>query len=123
MDPNAALATIRETSKFLADRLGHAVITDDDKQAVEVAADRMAQTFQALDDWLTGGGFPPDDWALHRSEEQWRVFCKDCADESSCSEDMGRAIIRAQIEAKTQHRYFLQRRIHAFGQWENVDAS
>ena len=30
---------------------------------------RMAETFAALDDWLTRGGDLPDDWKPHPSQE------------------------------------------------------
>ncbi len=55
MDPNAAL----ETARTLAAEIG------DDKlipQAREEAAATLAETFQALDGWLSSGGFKPHDW-------------------------------------------------------------
>lgn len=58
MDPNATLEELREVL-----------------QAGETAADidqvRALVLFSALDDWLSNGGFPPDEWRgwmRHRCE-------------------------------------------------------
>ena len=48
MDPNAALA---EAKEILADR----DVTDE-------YLPRLADIFEALDDWLSKGGFLPDEW-------------------------------------------------------------
>lgn len=46
MDPNAALQKVRE------------LINDGDSADV-----LLVEAFEALDDWLSKGGFLPDDWA------------------------------------------------------------
>lgn len=53
MDPNAALAELRD------------IFTDIDTYSVEVAADKMsraADLFDGLDNWLNRKGFLPDAW-------------------------------------------------------------
>lgn len=50
MDPNAALAEIRS---ILADRAEDGTWD----------AERLAELINGLDDWITGGGFLPADWA------------------------------------------------------------
>jgi hypothetical protein len=47
MDPNATLTELRELVAF------------DDPAAV---AEEMAERIEALDAWLTNGGFLPDEW-------------------------------------------------------------
>lgn len=124
MDPNATLKQLREGCRALSALLdGEALITPMMREEIDIQADRVAVLFDALDSWLSKDGFPPDDWALHKSETQWRVFCSDCAEVIECSEEMGRAVIHAHGTIKSQHRYFLERRVHAYSAWERVDAS
>lgn len=52
MDPNAALATARSATNI--------VLTDDDAPAPAAA---LAEAFDALDAWLTSGGFLPTEWS------------------------------------------------------------
>lgn len=48
MDPNATLNALRE------------LLAGDDGE--------VAETFAALDEWLSNGGFLPDDWRKDRDE-------------------------------------------------------
>lgn len=52
MDPNEALRQLRE--------LVHTCLYSED-EAPDIATD-LAQQFEALDEWLSKGGFPPDAW-------------------------------------------------------------
>jgi hypothetical protein len=56
MDPNRALAVIRELCDT-AEELG--LLTDDVIQ-------ELVENFEALDEWLAKGGFLPSDWAATR---------------------------------------------------------
>lgn len=63
MDPDACLAEIRE----IADRF----TTGDPSKAPEEALDhavRLAELVQALDEWITRGGFPPSSWTRPRDD-------------------------------------------------------
>ena len=54
MDPNTALTMIRtQVERFVA--------SDSDSEAIS-AADDMVEAFAALDQWMTKGGFPPEEW-------------------------------------------------------------
>jgi hypothetical protein len=55
MDPNAALAELRGLYADLLD-------TEEDDDHVM----RIAELTQALDQWLTGGGFLPNEWQKNR---------------------------------------------------------
>jgi hypothetical protein len=57
MDPDAALVEAREAARIVLD--------GNDAEALEAAV-TLAERFQALDDWLSGGSFPPADWARGR---------------------------------------------------------
>ena len=59
MDPNVALDEMREALKT-------AGTTADNGEWIE-AAERAMDRAAALDDWLSKGGFPPQDW--HWSHE------------------------------------------------------
>jgi hypothetical protein len=56
MDPNATLQALR------------AALSDYDqairKSVADEAADRALEAFRALDEWITRGGFLPEDWKL-----------------------------------------------------------
>ena len=52
MDPNATLAQIRD---LVAQQNGAVDLDDDDILT-------LCERFEALDVWLTNGGFPPADW-------------------------------------------------------------
>ncbi len=52
MDPNAALRALREYAEHIVET--HALQSDNSRE--------MAASFQALDGWLSSGGFTPDDW-------------------------------------------------------------
>lgn len=55
MDPNAALVEIRE--------LVAAVATATDEEVGAGLGAALAERFNGLDVWLSGGGFKPADWA------------------------------------------------------------
>jgi hypothetical protein len=54
MDPDANLAEMRDLSTRILGDAGLDPISYD--------ADRLAELVQALDGWLSGGGFPPKAW-------------------------------------------------------------
>jgi hypothetical protein len=58
MDPNATLAIIRDALRDFGD----ATMRDE----ADAAADVLVEHVQALDEWLTRGGFLPADWARNR---------------------------------------------------------
>lgn len=65
MDPNAALAELRAAMRQLENSrqlLGKEADLDALWKAI-VAADRLAESVEALDGWLSRGGFLPDAWA------------------------------------------------------------
>jgi hypothetical protein len=59
MDPNACLAKLRELSKAQ-------VKDDEDSEGYLVRSgmrsEEMADLLEALDQWLSKGGFLPEDW-------------------------------------------------------------
>lgn len=61
MDPNANLEEQRKLAKWLLIQLStdKAMLAEFDS-ADEAA--RLAELVQALDEWLSGGGFLPKDW-------------------------------------------------------------
>lgn len=63
MDPNAALARLRDAMNDLSGRVHPSIIDpfgslDDIRDALEA--------FEALDEWLTNGGFLPAAWSKGR---------------------------------------------------------
>jgi hypothetical protein len=56
MDPNARLTDIRRLVTFD----GH-LMTDEMRE--------LTEKFQAMDEWLSKGGFPPEDWAHNHWEK------------------------------------------------------
>lgn len=60
MDPNAALARIREEVAAL-DMLSSATTPEGIEAAASHAFD-LAEHVRALDGWLSRGGFPPEEW-------------------------------------------------------------
>jgi hypothetical protein len=56
MDPNETLASIR-TTLMRWEEWGTLEVD------AEEAMDFLTDTFFALDNWLTSGGFRPDDWS------------------------------------------------------------
>lgn len=60
MDPNAALEQLREA---IADAANPDQYTDR-----EVAIEQIAEFFEALDNWLTNGGFLPGAWGQRAPE-------------------------------------------------------
>lgn len=55
MDPNEALRKIREFGRIVRDE------DASDAQRYDAATD-LAEHVQALDEWLSRGGFPPEAW-------------------------------------------------------------
>jgi hypothetical protein len=58
MDPNEALRRIRAAIADLQ--------SAESSSAVSVAADELAEHTQALDEWMSRGGFLPTAWAAGR---------------------------------------------------------
>lgn len=59
MDPDATLRELRElTGQFLKD-------WDEDKTPDTLDVYRMAELFEALDEWTTNGGYLPAAWGKH----------------------------------------------------------
>lgn len=58
MDPNAALRTIREERVALEKLLDQS----GSLWAIEDAAAELASAVRDLDEWLSNGGFLPDEW-------------------------------------------------------------
>lgn len=55
MDPDKCL----ETCRALARR----ILQEADLERIHTdKGERLAELFQGLDEWLTKGGFPPEDW-------------------------------------------------------------
>lgn len=57
MDPNAALKEAREMREAM-----RAWLAVDCVRAALEAAEMMADRFEALDEWLSNGGFLPNEW-------------------------------------------------------------
>lgn len=57
MDPNETLRMLRLTIKQLR--------VDEDSDVWEAHANEICEYVEALDDWLTNGGFLPADWSGH----------------------------------------------------------
>lgn len=70
MDPNAALAEMRAALRQLEDArqlLGKEADLDALWKAI-IASDRLAESVESLDDWLSKGGFLPDAWATNAGD-------------------------------------------------------
>lgn len=61
MDPNAALMNIRAALSVMK--------TTEDFEAWTTAAADLQEHVGALDDWLSLGGFPPEDWTTQTPTE------------------------------------------------------
>ena len=57
MDPDVALANARQAATEIFEALDTG-----DVQSLDTSASNLAESFQALDEWLTSGGFLPDAW-------------------------------------------------------------
>ncbi len=73
MDPNATLATLR-----------NAIIQMDAAESsadlsYQIAAEELRDAAEALDDWLSKGGFLPDAW----QHGEWRHFASEIEKEDS----------------------------------------
>lgn len=66
MDPNATLAEARQA---VADVRAHQDDETDDTVCSALDAIRVAEAFEALDEWLSKGGFLPEAWAGSRPEQ------------------------------------------------------
>jgi len=66
MDPNAALAAIREAQAIIQPHVEDEHWDDDMRYALgddlKEAIESLAEHVQALDEWLSKGGFLPHDW-------------------------------------------------------------
>lgn len=64
MDPDAALTEARNAARIVLDNLdaGAAV-----SPAAAEAAEKLAESFQALDGWMSAAGFLPFDWMKGRT--------------------------------------------------------
>jgi len=54
MDPNTALSTLREARETFSN-------AENDETALDAAQD-MSEAVSALDEWLSKGGFLPEEW-------------------------------------------------------------
>lgn len=59
MDPDEALKKAREAAKGVIEGLSY---EHRGQPSVEDYAGVLAEAFEALDEWLSKGGFLPDDW-------------------------------------------------------------
>jgi len=65
MDPNAALARVRDAYARLNALFDHAdreSLDTDQLEALWINACDLAESTEALDEWLAKGGFLPQDW-------------------------------------------------------------
>lgn len=66
MDPNSALANLRravwEMHRLNGSADGHGKLTPGNQTLYEAAANDLAETAKALDEWLSRGGFLPSAW-------------------------------------------------------------
>lgn len=66
MDPNTALDEIRDLyEQIIDDRANANDVADDD-------VDRLVDLIDALDEWITNGGFLPDDWKPRKRTKRAR---------------------------------------------------
>ena len=70
MDPNVTLRRLRADCSTIAnlDEVG-----DDDKELSKLAVD-VAELFEALDGWITKGGFLPAAWARRATADDLHVY-------------------------------------------------
>ncbi len=59
MDPNAALAELR---RLVIINNNDSSVTNREQAVIDARLDRMADLFEALDGWITRGGFLPTEW-------------------------------------------------------------
>lgn len=72
MDPNATLAEIR---RLVSDgMIASFSRADDPVVAMSVAYGTLAARLEALDDWLSKGGFYPADWGMSASDHGRKQF-------------------------------------------------
>ena len=62
MDPNQVLKRFRQAYSDWEDTRGKG----EDPDTAVAAADEMRDAMYAMDEWLSAGGFLPDDWANYR---------------------------------------------------------
>jgi hypothetical protein len=63
MDPNTALSRLRFLTESILSQVEDGVADWDNMQ-------EMAQQFEALDEWMSKGGFLPTDWHPIRTSRQ-----------------------------------------------------
>lgn len=68
MDPNANLEEIRETIKSLR---GH---ENDSDAKIATDGERLADLVEALDEWISKGGFVPTEWQNGTRKEALEFF-------------------------------------------------
>lgn len=62
MDPEEALRMLRTSARVINTLALVEDISDDQRNTILDQAERMAETFANLDQWLANGGFLPRDW-------------------------------------------------------------
>jgi cell division GTPase FtsZ len=62
MDPEEALRQLRELSNKVIVISNEPDLNEGDFETVFTTAVEMAEQFQALDNWISNGGFLPKDW-------------------------------------------------------------
>lgn len=62
MDPDANLKEQREIATRMLRRIDREILTLDERDGHETDSERLAELAQALDEWLTKGGFLPAAW-------------------------------------------------------------
>lgn len=58
MDPDETLRRLQDKAEWEIQDSWHVPVSERLRNAEE-----MAELFQALDEWLSKGGFPPTDWS------------------------------------------------------------
>lgn len=67
MDPNANLEEIRELCSVIGEMQSPL-----DQHIIETS-DRLVELLEAMDEWLSKGGFLPDAWKLAAGEAHWQT--------------------------------------------------
>lgn len=67
MDPNATLAEIREIRKWAEENPPSSTGMWEDPGDRYEKFERLCELTEALDDWITNGGFLPEAWRTKRS--------------------------------------------------------
>lgn len=62
MDPNTSLAELRRRAARLIDELSNGDAPDEKSEYIYSEAYELAELVEALDQWLSRGGFLPEGW-------------------------------------------------------------